>query len=43
LGDASSGDRLIRLLVDGWTLSECGRVENGSLLPYVVLVEGTQR
>jgi hypothetical protein len=42
LGYASSGDRFIRLLVDGWLLSECGRVENGPLLPFVVLVEGMQ-
>jgi len=42
LGYASSGGRFIRLLVDGWSLSECGRVEDGPLLPFVVLVEGTQ-
>jgi hypothetical protein len=39
---ASSGGRFIRLLVDRWSLLECGRVEDGSLLPFVVLVEGTQ-
>jgi hypothetical protein len=42
LGYASSGGRFIRLLVDGWSLAECGRVEDGPLLPFVVLVEGTQ-
>jgi hypothetical protein len=41
LGDASSGGRSIRLLVDGWTLFECGGVEDGSLLPLMVLMEGT--
>jgi len=43
LGDAFSGDRLICLLVAGGTLPKRGRVENGSLLSYVVLVDGTQR
>jgi hypothetical protein len=42
LGYAFSGGRFIRLLVDGWSLMECGRVEDGPLLPFVVLVEGTQ-
>jgi hypothetical protein len=41
LGYAYSGGRFIRLLMDGWLLSECGCVEDGSLLPFVVLVEGT--
>jgi hypothetical protein len=39
LGYASLGGRFICLLVIGWSLSECGRVEDGSLLPFVVLVE----
>jgi hypothetical protein len=43
LGCASSGGRSIRLLVDGWSLSEYSCVEDGSLLPLMVLVEGTQR
>jgi len=30
------------LLVDGWSLPECNRVEDGPLLPFVVLMEGTQ-
>jgi hypothetical protein len=30
-------------LVDGWLLSECGCVEDGSLLPLMMLVEGTQQ
>jgi hypothetical protein len=34
LGYVSSGGRFIRLLVDGWSLSECGRVEDGPLLPF---------
>jgi hypothetical protein len=42
LGYASSGGRFIRLLVDRRSLSECSRVEDGPLLPFVVLVEGTQ-
>jgi hypothetical protein len=42
LGYASLVGRFIRLLVDGWSLSECGRVEDGPLLPFVVLVEGRQ-
>jgi hypothetical protein len=42
LGYASSGGRFIRLLVDGWPLPECSRVEDGPLLPNVVLMEGTQ-
>jgi hypothetical protein len=29
--------------VDEWSLSECGCVEDGSLLPYMLPVEGTQR
>jgi hypothetical protein len=29
-------------LVDGWPLPECSRVEDGPLLPNVVLMEGTQ-
>jgi hypothetical protein len=41
LGYASSGGRFIRLLVDRWSLSECGRVEDGPLLPFVVPVVGT--
>jgi hypothetical protein len=40
---AFSGDRLICLLVVGGSLPKHGRVENGSLLSYVVLVDGTQR
>jgi hypothetical protein len=39
---AFSGGRFISLLVDGWSLSECDRVEDGSLLPFVVPMEGTQ-
>jgi len=27
--------------VDGWSLSECDCVEDGSLLLFVVLVDGT--
>jgi hypothetical protein len=42
LGYAFSDSRFIRLLVDGWSLPECSRVEDGPLLPYVVLMEGTQ-
>lgn len=42
LGLCLSGGRFIRLLVDGWSLAECGHVEDGPLLPFVVLVEGTQ-
>jgi hypothetical protein len=41
LGYASLGGRFIRLLVDGWSLSECGHVEDGPLLPFIVPVEGT--
>jgi hypothetical protein len=41
LGDASSGGRSFCLLVVGWLLSECGGVEDGSLLPLMVLVDGT--
>jgi len=41
LGYVSSGGRSIRLLVDGWSLSEYRCVEDGSLLLFVVLVEGT--
>jgi hypothetical protein len=37
LGYVSSGGRFIRLLVDGWSLSECGRVEDGPLLPFFFL------
>jgi hypothetical protein len=29
-------------LVDEWSLSKCGRVEDGSLLPFALLAEGTQ-
>jgi hypothetical protein len=42
LGYASSGGRFIRLLVNGWSLSECNSVEDGSFLPFLVLVEGTE-
>jgi hypothetical protein len=41
LGYASSGGRSIRLLADGQSLSECSGAKNGSLLPFMVLVEGT--
>jgi hypothetical protein len=41
LGYASSGGRSIHLLVYGWSLLECGCVEDGFLLPLVALVEGT--
>jgi len=41
LGYASSGGRFIHLLVDGWSLPEYGRVEDGPLWPFVVPVEGT--
>jgi hypothetical protein len=37
----SSGGRFIHLLVNGWSFSECGCVADGSLFPFVVLVEGT--
>jgi hypothetical protein len=40
LGHASLSGRFIRLLVNGWSLSECGCVKDGTLLPFVVLVEG---
>jgi hypothetical protein len=41
MNDITYFDRFIRLLVDGWSLSECSRVEDGSLLPFVMLVEET--
>jgi hypothetical protein len=31
----------IYLFIFGWSLSECGGVEDDSLLPFMVLVDGT--
>jgi hypothetical protein len=36
------GDRFICLLVDRWSLLECCSVEDGSFLPFLVPVEGTE-